>query len=916
MANFSYIIKYILLLRLIKEYISDFCYEKNFPVDYEDIKINSPQKMKVGPEKEYCFKYKLTSNKNYISLTFLTGNTYTGEVYVYNSLDKIRINYSKNYIDSESHFFINKNNFKEINVKNYDEYVFIIVRDSKHYYFVDYLLLYDSEVPIIMKPGIPLTFKNFMSNEKYFFNFSSQKKVKVVITTNQKGLVANIIINDYGRYINQNFQLDKHLIFEYKDIILTTTYNISIEKVHDYQNQHFSIVLYENLEEYKEIKENDNIEVKYLIAEYKDIKKQAFYFYADVSNYKNSNSINFKLDFLNKKQNYIDIRAKLINQNDEISDLVLNNIKYEEKLLEGEYDVFSDEYKKFYFNTKNIDGAHKYIAIKVEISGMEDKYYGVKSFNISLGKDMKVYDFRANDNYNASSFKLDMISYIPTYVKLLFDISSKYLFNIPYEDYIQLIKGDILEVDGINHNYLDNPTNLHIIEGISEVTIRLFGYKHNINMNIQKYKPNEVIIISQKDRNEDVYSREFSESECQNGKIKYLIYNYDINKYEHGGNKISKYWTTTDNAEFKLYHKNNTKIVDNSILPSNKFIIEKETQFESNSNVDLFGITCSKQGTLFIRPLRKSFKHKTHDIKENSLNLINLSTQNEILQIMFPIKNAPNHIYFSLLSLDGKKISIKPNTKGLFSETSIENKIFTLEIDTKKYKMDQMAIEISSDGYRSIEVIETSDCNICKYQIIQKNETKVDIKKNNFVKFLNDYETEINITFNNLEKLDVAYGIVSLATNDSKYLPSAFNFKNGINQEISKENMHINIKVNKTNDSLKPYKAFVFSVKKNEMVKKYNIEIEKDKGSEESKKEEERKKKENEENKGKEGEKKKDSNGKEKAFLSDSKDVILLSSTSLSLISAIIFLIYLCIANKKKSNLNIQDIEGGLLSMQ
>ena len=170
---------------------------------------------------------------------------------------------------------------------------------------------------------------------------------------------------------------------------------------------------------------------------------------------------------------------------------------------------------------------------------------------------------------------------------------------------------------------------------------------------------------------------------------------------------------------------------------------------------------------------------------------------------------------------------------------------------------------------------------------------------------MNENETEINITFNNLEKLDVAYGIVSLATNDSKYLPSAFNFKNGINQEISKENMHINIKVNKTNDSLKPYKAFVFSVKKNEMVKKYNIEIEKDKGSEERKKEDERKKKENEENKGKEGEKKKDSNGKEKAFLSDSKDVILLSSTSLSLISAIIFLIYLCIANKKKSNLNI-----------
>lgn len=886
MGNFSYIIKYLLLLRLIKEYISDFCYERTSPDNYQEIKINSPQKMKVGPEKEYCFKYKLTSNKNYISLTFLTGNTYTGEVFIYNSFKKIKINDSKKYIDSDSHYFIYNNNFKEINVKNYEEeYVFIIVRDSKHYYFVDYLLLYDSEVPITMEPGIPLTFKNFMSTGNYSFSFSSFKKVKVIITSNQKGLSINIGTLVHGLHKDNKFQLDKHLIFEYKDYAETTTYNINIEKAHDSQNQHFSIILYENMEEYKEIKKNDNIEVKYLIAEYKDIKKQDFYFYADVSNYKSSNSINFKLDFLNKKQNYINIKAKLINQDDEINQLGLSSINFEENLLKGEYDVFSDEYKKFYFNINNIDGAHKYIAIKVEISGIQDKYYNVKSFNISIGQDMEVYDFRANNNYNASSFKLDMISYIPTYAKLLFDASSKYLLNIPYEDYIQLIKGDILEVDGINHKYLDNPTNLHIIEGIFEVTIRLFGYKHIVNLNVQKYNPNEVIIIPQKDRNDEVYSREFSENECQDGKIKYLIYNYDINNNEHGGNKISKYWTT-DNAEFKLYHKNNTKIVDRSILPSNKFIVEKETQFESNSNVDLFGITCSKQGTLYIRPVRKSFKHKTHDIKENSLNLINLSTQNEILQIMLPIKNAPNHIYFSLLSLDGKDIKIKPNTKELFNETSVEKKIFTLEVDTKKYKMDQLAIEISSDGYRSIEVVETSDCNICKYQIIQKNETKVNIKNNNFVKFLNENETEINIAFNDLEKLDVAYGIVNLGTNDSKYLPSAFNFKNGIKQEISKENMHINIKVNKTNDSLKPYKAFVFSVKKNEMVKKYKIEFTTEKGRE------------------------------EKAFLSDSKDIILLSSTSLSLISAITFLIYIYIANKKKNNLNMQDFEGGLLSSE
>lgn len=897
MGSFSNIIKYLFLLILIKEHNSDFCYEKISPNDYEEIKINSPKKMKVGPEKEYCFKYKLTSNKNLISLTFLTGNTYTGEVYIYKSFDKIKIDDSKKYINSDGYYFINKNPFKEISVGDYDEYVFIIVRDSKHYYFFDYLLLYDSEVPIVMEPGIPLAFKYFMSNKKYSLFFSSSKNVNLVFSSLIGGLKINLSTENNGKKEDHFIPMNKHYIFEYKSNENNINYFITIEKFQDYEQQDFSIVYYENLEEYKKIEENDNIEVKYLIAEYENKKKQTFYFYADVSNYSNSNTINFKLDFMAKKQNYLDIRAKLINQDEEITQYKLNKTNYEDNLLKNEYDLYSDEYKKFYFNTNNIEGSHKYIAIRIEISGIEEQFYPAKSFNISIGQNMKVHDLKANKDYSVSSFELSMLSYIPTYVKLLFDQSSKYLLNIPYEDYIQLIKGDLLEVNEINNNYLDNPTNLHIIEGLSEVTIRLFGYKHNVNLNIQKYNPDEVIIIGQKDRNEDVFSREFSESECQNGKIKYLIYNYDINNYANGENKISKYWTT-DNAEFEFFHKNNTNIVDNSILPSNKFIIEKETLFESNSNVDLFGITCTKQGTLFIRPSRKSFNYKIHDIKEDNINLINLSTQKEILQIMAPIKNPPNHIYFSLLPLDGKIINIKPNTAGLFDETSIENKLFILEIDTKKYKRDQMAIEISSDGYRIIEVVESSDCNICKYQIIQKNETKVNIKSNNFVKFLNENETEINIKFNKLEILDVAYGIVNLATNDPNYLPTAFNFKNGINQEKSKENMHINIKCNITNDTLKPYRAFLFSVKKDEMVNEYNIDFIKKEGEEQ------------------EGTNNKNNQtGSGKAFLSDYKDIILLSSTSLSLISTILFLSYLFITNKKK-NINMQDIEGGLLSSE
>ena len=72
-------------------------------------------------------------------------------------------------------------------------------------------------------------------------------------------------------------------------------------------------------------------------------------------------------------------------------------------------------------------------------------------------------------------------------------------------------------------------------------------------------------------------------------------------------------------------------------------------------------------------------------------------------------------------------------------ETSINNtnKLFNLEIDTKFYKMDQMAIKLTSNSNNIIEVFENTDCDYCTYQKIasDKNQTNLEIKKNNFVIF-------------------------------------------------------------------------------------------------------------------------------------------------------------------------------------
>lgn len=148
-----------------------------------------------------------------------------------------------------------------------------------------------------------------------------------------------------------------------------------------------------------------------------------------------------------------------------------------------------------------------------------------------------------------------------------------------------------------------------------------------------------------------------------------------------------------------------------------------------------------------------------------------------------------------------------------------------LEINTNKYKMDQMAIKLFSDGNNTIEITETSDCEYCQYQIVKSNEHNIEINKNNFIIFLNNKITSISLTFNGLENVEVAYGIVELVINNTKYLPLAYQFE-GINEEKIKKNIKLNNTFYKKYNNSNQYQAFIFSVKNNETINKYFLELE------------------------------------------------------------------------------------------
>ena len=69
---------------------------------------------------------------------------------------------------------------------------------------------------------------------------------------------------------------------------------------------------------------------------------------------------------------------------------------------------------------------------------------------------------------------------------------------------------------------------------------------------------------------------------------------------------------------------------------------------------------------------------------------------------------------------------------------------------------------------------------------VKSNEHNIEINKNNFIIFLNNKVTSISLTFNGLENVEEAYGIVELVINNTKYLPLAYQFE-GINEEKIKK---------------------------------------------------------------------------------------------------------------------------------
>ena len=828
-------IKVFCLLLLIHLSLSDYCAD----VAFDDLQENVHQEFQVSPGNEMCLRYLLSDQKSKISLMFFGSNSPSSEVVIYKSPSDIRLK-DDSYEGYEERFLIDENEFKEIDVSDYDEYAYIIIRDTKD---EDTnrgtFILYDSEMPIPLIKGQPLNMKRFMEGKSYEFTYTSSNNLTFVFSTKVKS--KKYVTIKYGG----ETKVDKKL-YETDEILylinLDSTVkdlDVVVEEIEPgKENEDFSVVLYENgPNEFIEIVQNEEKTINYLNLDKKG-EKQSFFFYYSLNDQYESNTINFKLDPLASEKKYINISAGVYHSAKSLNKQEMEfNFHFDKNDLPIEYDRDSNIFKRIYFKDEEKSFKYRYVFFKVEISNLNE-YFGSKDFIITIGDELEVIDLRSVDFYKAEIIDFEIEALFPKYYQLLLDPNERYIFTSPVPECSMFLEGDLLIKNetnhtlSVNHNYQDDPDELFGLWDYSNFTIRIFGEELiRKKIYIEKFKADEVL-INEVMRNDYPLDIELTQEDCRLGKRKYVVGIFNKTLYPKEDEiVITKFWTILKEGEMTLYYRDNILLEGDSLFPIDKeYEVEKDKTFALDNYIDFFTITCTKPGIFSLRSLHKEYSETTITINQNSIDVTSIEgNETTVILLSAPIKLPTEYLYFSLLSVEGEPITIEPDTPGMFNTTTIKgDQLFTLKIKLADFKVDELAVRVNSTERAVIEFLEVIRYNFTEYTVIE-SDGKTTLKSNHFIRFYdkNIDQIKVKVSFNDLNLVPVSYGFVRLSTDDTNYLPLASQFqeeynitrKNLLNnEEIIVKNPFKDVKDNKK------YLAFIFSIQRYES-HEYSIEI-------------------------------------------------------------------------------------------
>jgi len=310
-------------------------------------------------------------------------------------------------------------------------------------------IIYNAELPIQMKSGIPLNMKKFMDNNKYEFSFTSTKNLTLVFSSKVKGN-KNLTV----RYDN-SVKIEKKLCTSDERVYLTKPEQSGLKNlfviVEDNEpgkeDEEFSIVVYElGIQTFQEVPKLKEFYVDYINFD-KENESQKFYFYYNLNKEYESNTINFKLDPVAKSTGYIIIKAGVYHSEKSLTQKEMeDNFDFKNELLPIAYDNNSDIYKRIYFKDDQKEYEYRYLYFKVEITKLND-YFGSKDFLITIGNHTELIDLKSLEYHKAYIIDLEVEALFPKYFKLLFEPEEKYIFTSPAPKNTTYIFGDLLELD-------------------------------------------------------------------------------------------------------------------------------------------------------------------------------------------------------------------------------------------------------------------------------------------------------------------------------------------------------------------------------------------------------------------------------------------------------------------------------------
>ena len=792
--------KFYIFLFLIPIVFSSLCINVNF----YPVSVNKDNSFEIGPKKESCYKYTLTSTEKKLILVFPKTISSTSEVLLYKSKSDIQM-MSGEYRNYLERFLINENGFKEIDLKNYSQEIFFVIRDGRYDHdYKNYFILYDTAIPITLTEGKPLTIKYFVKNTEYKFSFESKKSLTFVYSTKVKNKKYLSISYDNKEILPKGIDKSDHL-FNLKNEDATTSKQlyVTVEDIEEgNEDQEFSVIVYEkNINQFFSVTRDTPLTTNYLSLN-NDDENQIFFFYYKLEASNNKiNSINIKFDSLAYIDKYINIQTGSYHSMKDISDNEKDiYFRFNENKFPIKYNNNSNEYTKIFYKDSDTSFTYRYIYFKIEILKTQN-YFSPQNFTILIGQGVEEKYYKTIDYNKVQAISIILKPNIPYYFKINIDKKEKYLFTSPLPKTTVYTIGELIYTDEnnnikINENTFTDPDEIIILSGISELTISVINYKSSVEyFYLEKFLDEDMTII-ENHRNYEPLEITFDKEECENNKKKYLLGIYNKNIYGNYNKTYVKYWTS-NTGEFKVYYRNGISNEKNSIFPSSdKFLQKKEYTIILKFHLDFFTFSCKKPGTLTLRSPYKVFNEKTHMIGQNSINSLSISNKLEILQLTAPMKDpSNNYLYFGIFSKYGKKIKITPDYSPLFQERTIQYDIpFLNYVDLHKYQSDQLAIKLLAEESTEIEVVEVIKYNFTLYSVLS-NYKKKKITDNNLVRFLSQNTLQITFKLNGLKDVEIFYGFVPLFTKDVSYLPMAYQFSgNNIHRKVASKKESIKIK--------------------------------------------------------------------------------------------------------------------------